>query len=134
MLLHIEKNMSLAEVQAAFSLSFPFLKIGFFIDSNKDNTLTADEQIKNLKMTIGSIREIDSDGDLRIEGAMTPKQVEYAFKNSFGLDIQIFRKSGNTWLVTTSTDDRSLNEQNEIAREMSSPAESPELPDYQDHE
>jgi len=132
--LHIEKHMTLAEVQAAFNHSFPFLKIGFFIDKNHDNTLTADEQIHNLKMTIGSIREIEYDGDLKIEATMTAKEVETAFWDTFGLDIQVFRKSGNAWLVTTSTDSRTLLEQNEIAREMNSPAENPELPDYQEHE
>jgi hypothetical protein len=134
MVLHIDKNMTLGDVQAAFSHLFPFLKIGFFLDRNKDNSLSADEQIHNPKMTVASIRDIDFDGDLQIEATMTAKQLESAFWNTFGLDVQLFRRSGNTWLVTQNTDDWTLIQHNEKAREMNTPVENPETPDYTEQE
>jgi hypothetical protein len=134
MKLHIEKHMSLADVQLSFAEQFPFLKLGFFLDKNKDHAHTADEQIHNMKMSIGAIREKEVDGDLRIEGSMSTKEVEVAFRDRFGLEVQVFRKSGNTWLVTSNTDERTLNEQNASAKEMSQPAEMPDMPDYQEHD
>ncbi len=134
MVLQIDKNMTLGEVQTAFNQLFPFLKIGFFLDRNKDNALTANEQIHNPKMTIASIRDMDYDGDMQIEATMTAKQLESTFLNIFGLDVQLFRRSGNGWLVTQNTDDWSLIQHNEKAQEMSIPVENPETPDYTDHE
>jgi hypothetical protein len=52
----------------------------------------------------------------------------------FGLDVQVFRKSGNTWLVTTKTDDWTIAEHNKRAKEMANPVEAPEPTDYQEHD
>ena len=134
MILHIDKNMTLGEVQTAFSQLFPFLKIGFFLDRNKDNSLSADEQIHNPKMTVASIRDVDFDGDLQIEATMTAKQLESAFWNTYGLEVQLFRRSGSTWLVTKNTDDWTLIQHNEKAREMNTPVENPETPDFREQE
>ena len=134
MILHIDKNMTLGEVQTAFSQLFPFLKIGFFLDRNKDNSLSADEMIHNPKMTVASIRDVDFDGDLQIEATMTAKQLESAFWNTYGLEVQLFRRSGNTWLVTKNTDDWTLIQHNEKAREMNTPVENPETPDFREQE
>jgi hypothetical protein len=43
--------------------------------------------------------------------------VENAFEEMYGLSVQVFRKSGNTWLQTTTSDSWTLNEQNQKALE-----------------
>jgi hypothetical protein len=43
------------------------------------------------------------------------QQVEDKFKNELNLNVQIFRKSGDVWLQTTSTDEWTLLEQIERA-------------------
>ena len=134
MILHVEKMMTLEHVQEAFSRHYPHLKLVYFIDRNKDNRLSADERIQNLKMSIGSIREIAYDGYMQIEPDMSVKQVEQEFWNTFGLDVQIFRKSGNKWLMTNSSDLWTLKEQNYKAEEMDLQVEKSELPDYKEQE
>ncbi|MEX1189289.1 MAG: hypothetical protein WED33_08525, partial [Bacteroidia bacterium] len=132
--LQINKNTTLGELQDDFSSQFKYLKLGFFIDKNHDNRLTADEQIKNRHLTIGSIREVQVDGDLKINSVMTVADIERKFKEHFGLEVQIFRKSGLNWLITSQTDEWTLEEQNAKAIEMDKPVEAPEPGDYHDHE
>jgi hypothetical protein len=134
MILHIEKMMTLEHVQQAFSRHYPHLKIVYFIDRNKDNHLNSLERIQNLKMTIGSIREVSYDGFIQIEPTMTVLQVEMAFWKSFGLNVQIFRKSGNNWLMTHASDLWTLEEQNMKAEEMDMIIEKLEIPDYKEQE
>ena len=50
-------------------------------------------------------------GDLLIEPTTTVKQLEQIFENEYSLHVQVFRKSGRTWLETSVTDDLTLEEQ-----------------------
>ena len=134
MILHIEKLMTLEQVQQAFSRHYPNLKLVYFIDRNKDNHLRADERIQNLKMSIGSIREVAYDGYIQIEPSMTVIQVEKAFWDSFGLNVQIFRKSGRNWLMTHSSDLWTLEEQDKKAEEMDMEIEPSDISDYKEQE
>ncbi|MDE3144966.1 MAG: hypothetical protein KGL19_12475, partial [Bacteroidota bacterium] len=43
---------------------------------------------------------------------MTVSELEQKFNDIYGLSTQVFRKSGNIWLVTTVTDKWTLEEQN----------------------
>jgi hypothetical protein len=134
MKLNISDESTLGQIQDEFNAQFPFLKLGFFIDLNKDSILSADEQVKNRHLTIGSIRDLTNTGDLSITSQTTVSELEKAFSVTFGLEVQVFRKSGTTWLVTTKTDDWTIAEHNKRAQEMANPVEAPEPTDYQEHD
>jgi hypothetical protein len=85
-------------------------------------------------MTIGSIREVAYDGYIQIEPNMTAMQVENAFGDTFGLNVQIFRKSGSNWLMTHSSDLWTLEEQDKKAEEKDMVIEKLEIPDYKEQE
>jgi hypothetical protein len=121
MILRINKNSKIRQIQQDFSKRFPYLKIEFFKDKNKDGELTADEMVKDPETTIGSIREMGHDGVFDIDGLTTVKELEKNFLDIFGVYVQVFRKSGSTWLMTTTTDHLTLAEQNHIAAEQSKP-------------
>ena len=53
--------------------------------------------------------------------SMTVGQLEKAFRERFGLNMQVSRKSGPVWLETTVTDKWTLRQQNEHGRELSVP-------------
>jgi hypothetical protein len=61
---------------------------------------------------------------------MKVSELEELFEEVFGLSVQVFRKSGESWLQTTTTDSWTLNQQNLKGKEMSSPVESDEQQDY----
>ena len=62
---------------------------------------------------------------------MKVSELEKAFSDIFGLNVQVFRKSNNMWLQTTITDKWSLEKQNQNGKEMNVPENlSPESDDY----
>lgn len=57
-------------------------------------------------------------GHISIHGHQKVNTHEHHFRENFGIDNQVFRKSANTWLQTTTTDDWTLAEQNKKGEEM----------------
>jgi hypothetical protein len=60
-------------------------------------------------------------------------ELEHAFNVKFGLSAQVFRKSGEIWLQTTTTDTWTLAKQNEVAMEKTDANEDP-IPDPLDRQ
>jgi len=117
MKIYIQKNTAIHEINEAFSEAFPGLRLGFFLDKNKDSILTADEEIKNGTMTIGALWEKEFSGEIEVLPEMTVEQVEKLFKDSLSVEIQLFRQSGKNWLRTIQTDSWTLAEQQKVALE-----------------
>ena len=118
MKLVIDKTQKLITIQNEFQKQFPFLKIEFYkhthslgLGSPKKNTL-------NSELTIGDVKKNNLSGTIKINGLLKVAELETAFAKTFGLSVQVFRKSGNVWLQTTATDDWTLAEQNQKAMEM----------------
>jgi hypothetical protein len=132
--LHVDANTSIHEIQEDFQERFAFLRLGFFVDKNQDAILSPDEQIKNEKTLIRDISKFPATGNIQLGGSMTVAELENAFRGAFGLDVQVFRKSGNAWLMTSQTDNWSLDQQNQKAQEMELPVAVSEPGDYQEHE
>jgi hypothetical protein len=63
-------------------------------------------------LTIGEVRKVHNEGDLSIDGHQKVKTFEQSFHDKYGLNVQVFRKSGFMWMQTTSTDDWTLSKQN----------------------
>ena len=49
---------------------------------------------------------------------LTVETLESMFEDEFGLHVQVFRKSGETWLQTSVTDHWTLEKHMKIAQEM----------------
>lgn len=118
MILHLSKNKSLHDVQTEFNSYFPYLKIGFFNKRHKafqgtDRTALLKPEIK-LPLTGGK-----DNVEIEISESMTVRALEDMFKEQLNLNIQVFRKSGRSWLETTVTDNWTLKKQNEEGKELS---------------
>jgi hypothetical protein len=61
---------------------------------------------------------------------MKVSELEELFQEVFGLSVQIFRKSGENWLQTTTTDFWTLNQQNNKGKDMCEKIEPEEQQDY----
>lgn len=108
----ITDNKTLKEVKSEFSQKFPFLKIEFYKGKHESNqaspaNLQLDENLK-----IKAVRQNHTEGDLRISGNLKVNTLEDRFWKQYGLNVQVFRRSGNLWLQTTTTDHWTLTEQN----------------------
>ena len=56
---------------------------------------------------------------MEVKNGMTVAELEGKFRNEYGLEVQVSRKSGLLWLETTMTDNWSLEKQNEHGRDIS---------------
>ncbi len=113
MKIRVSPEFTIAEVQHTFQQAFPYLKLVFFSKPHKAfKGSPAKYLIQDRNQKIGSIEHPPKEGVIYLEPEMPTWQVERLFESEFGLHVQVFRKSGNTWLETSVTDDLSLEQQN----------------------
>lgn len=109
----ITNDKKIADIQTEFSEKFSNLKIEFYQTPHEVGEGTKEELKYDPNSTIGEIRKKGSEGDLSIHGNLKVETLESKLAEQFGLNAQVFRKSGNVWLQTTKTDDWTLSEQND---------------------
>lgn len=108
----IQDNRTLKETQKEFNAKFPFLQIKFYAEKHKSGETSPVQQKLNDDLTIGEVRTIHSEGELSINANQKISTLENNFLEQFGLNVQVFRKSGNLWLQTSKTDHWTLGEAN----------------------
>jgi hypothetical protein len=120
MILQINKGSSLKNVQRQFNAFYPFLKIEFFKKIPLNQPLYKAELFSAADL----VRYIDGarEGVVNIDVSRkkTIADVEKDFEKMLGISAHVFRKSGNVWVETTLTNDWSLEDQNEEAKQISS--------------
>ena len=114
----INDQKTIGEVQDAFQKHFPYLKIEFYKEEHETGQGSAQDDLLAKELTIGKVRTKHEEGELSIHGNQKVSTLESAFQEVYGLNVQVFRKSGRLWLQTTTTDDWTLSEQNETAKEF----------------
>ena len=115
----ITDNKTIEDVQIEFSQHFPFLKIEFYESEHTTGEGSPETLRVHIEKTIGEARTKHNDGQLSIHGNQKVSTLESAFHDVFGLNAQVFRRSGGIWLQTTTTDEWTLSEQNDTAKEFS---------------
>lgn len=121
MILKIESDKTIALIQQEFNTAFPFLKIEFFKNGKTLQRMYTTKQLVNNEATLAAARLTSVQGEILVADTMTVKELEQDFFNSFGLTVQVFRKSGRLWLETTMTDNWTLKQQNQHGKEISAP-------------
>ncbi len=113
MTIKIEEILKISEIQEQFSMIFPFLKLEFFKKSPQASPLVIKQPLININKTLAESRTVFKGNiEINITPEMTVSELEKQFNDIYGLSTQVFRKSGNIWLVTTVTDKWTLAEQN----------------------
>lgn len=113
MKIEVSKDKTIAQLQEEFSAAYPYIKLVFFTKPHKAyKGSPAKFLVSERDVTLGSLEKKPHSGVLYLEPEMPTWQVERLFEEEFGLHVQVFRKSGNTWLETSVTDDLTLEEQN----------------------
>ncbi len=131
--LYIEEQLTVGEIQQAFRSRYPYLKINFFSKAyDRDEQYRAEDMYESNEL-IKDLRKADTHGTLIIKGSMKISDLEDQFLNTFGLSVQVFRKSGDSWLLTTTSDNWTLEDLNEKGErhEMNANPDD-ETPDYQE--
>ena len=106
-------------IQEEFSKFFPYLKLEFFSKPHVVGGGSSPKLIKHNSKTLEECRTLHNTGEITITSGMTVSELEQHFDDIYGLGVQVFRKSGKTWLETTVTDSWTLDEQNKQGEELS---------------
>ena len=116
--MEITDDKKIMDVQKEFNEKFPYLKIEFYKEHHEPGEGTKANAMVDTTETIGDVRTNHEEGDLSVDGHQKVSTFETRCYEKYGLNVQVFRKSGDVWLQTTSTDDWTLAEQNRKGEEM----------------
>ena len=115
----INDHRKIYAIQEEFNGIFPYLKLEFFSKPHKNGGASPKTLVKHNNGTLGECRTVHHKGDLTIIPEMTVSDLEQNFGDVYGLGVQVFRKSGKSWLETTVTDNWTLAEQNKQGEDLS---------------
>ncbi len=116
----IDNNTTLYEIQKEFTLHFPYLKLKFFhLNNESNNKFSKTNMITDSSITLMGIGNVYYSGHININEKQKVISLENYLKKKFGINAQVFRKYGNTWLETITTNGLTLAEQNKEGAEMS---------------
>lgn len=112
MQLYLSPDSTMGSVQTEFSEAFPGLKIAFFSKPHRSFKGSAAKFLVQEKdMPLKQLSPKIEAGHLTVEASTPVFQLEQLFEEGFGLHVQVFRKSGKTWLETSVTDNLTLEQQ-----------------------
>ncbi|MFT4533484.1 MAG: hypothetical protein ACJA1A_003194 [Saprospiraceae bacterium] len=116
----IDNNTTTKELENTFISDFPYLKIKFYKKGHEHfHGSPKNEEIKEEKK-LSDLNPDLSLGELNWDKTMSVDRLETILEEEFGLHIQVFRKSGDQWLQTSTTDHWTLEKQNLKALESES--------------
>jgi len=116
--IHINHEQKLSEIKSSFSAAYPHLKIEFFSIEHETGEASARKAMFDDNLFLKDIIKKKTDGELSVDGHQKTSTFEKNFHDHFGISIQVFRKSGNIWLQTTTTDDWTLAQQERTGQEF----------------
>lgn len=118
MKINITSSKTIEEIQAEFNMEYPYLKIQFFKHGHKPFKGNEKKELIPINTVIGVLKH--HNGSIEIFEDMKVSELEQLFKEKLALNVQVFRKSGKSWLETTVTDSWTLRKQNDEGKELSS--------------
>lgn len=116
--MQISDDRKIEEIQEEFSSIFPYLRLRFFAKPNRLNGPSSDKLVKYSK-TLGECRTIHKQGKVTITPFMKVSELEEVFRDIYGLEVQLLRRSGKAWLETSLTESWTLEEQNNQGESLS---------------
>lgn len=116
----IKDNQTLSDIKTEFTRHFPHLKIEFFSVKHVEDEASPRTAIYDDTLRLKDIRTSHEEGDLSIDGHLKTASFEQNFHEIFGVNIQVYRRSGSLWLQTITTDSWTLAEQERKAVQMES--------------
>ncbi len=129
------KSTKLSQIQTDFQKRFNYLKIEFFKPKKEEKAGYTASDVLNNWLRIEEVSSGIDSTPVLINGSMKVGEVEKIISEKLGLHVQIFRKSGKVWLITSSTDHLSLDELDKEARERDTiPRTTHEESDYHEQE
>ncbi|MCC6724706.1 MAG: hypothetical protein IT258_09360 [Saprospiraceae bacterium] len=108
----IDDHKMIMDLQMEFHQKFPYLKLEFYSGTHKVGETSPAKTHLDGSLLLKNVRTVHTEDDLYIREEMSVSELEQLFLNKYGLNAQVFRRSGNLWLQTSATDHWTLAEQN----------------------
>jgi hypothetical protein len=105
---------SINDLNEEFMKNYPHLKFRFFNHSHETGEGSMAKDEISADTLLGEIG-LKTETQHHIQGNSKVKNLEDWMQNQFDAGVQIFRKSGDVWLLTTTTDEWTLHHQEENA-------------------
>jgi hypothetical protein len=103
------------DIERDFTAHFPYLRLKFLNTGVEKNI-----SIYTAKATSAAVKNNnETPENIIINESMTVSELETAFHNYFGIQIEVSRKSGNVWLKTNFTNNWTLQQQNKMGEQIS---------------
>lgn len=113
MKLQINNETKFKDLQKVFSNIYPYLKIEFYSKPHREKELSAKKDRIAPNEIISEWGKFKNKGTVKINKERTVAELEAEFYDKFGIALQVSRRSGDLWIETSLTDDRTLDVQNQ---------------------
>lgn len=113
----VDKNISVEDLKNSFIKLYPYLSLRVYkkLHDHYEGSPASEEVGGEVLLSVLN-SELES-GEVVISDSLSVDRLETIFRKEFGISVQVFRKSGDQWLQTTSTDKWTLERQNKKAEE-----------------
>jgi len=115
MQININYNRKIHGIQEEFSTLFPNLKLEFYVKPPNTKAPHPKTFIKSDSKTLGECRNVHNKGTITIDKGMTIGDLRSHFNEAYGLDIEVLKKDGNSWVEASSPNKMSLEEHNKTS-------------------
>jgi len=117
MLLKIEESLTINQINADLHQKFPYLKLVFFNKKNHNRANETKARVTELDKQLGLLFPAMRNAHINVSGNMQARTLEQKIEDLTGITVQIFRRSGKSWLETLTTDNKTLCELSKMAVE-----------------
>ena len=117
MLLYISNSKTVEDLQDHFNDCFPYLKIEFYKDTGPSLKNCEKAYIIRPKTPLGDIRRKSNTGILDVKSWEKTSKLKQDLKDLYDLNVQVFRMHGLDWIPTSYSDNLTLRQQSELARQ-----------------
>jgi hypothetical protein len=119
MQIQISPERYVGDIQREFNDEFPYLKLEFYQNKVFQQPDFGVAKMLSPHQKLEKAQTANLTGRIEILPEMKVSELEKKFKDQFSLVAQVFRRSGNSWLQTTMTDNWTLMHQNTHGQEIS---------------
>lgn len=113
MKLQIKKTTKIQDLQDQFSFHYPYLKIEFYKKPHGESELSALKDRISPRTVVSKISELKGPATIDISNQRIVADLEAEVYHKLGVAVQVSRRTGNIWIETSLTDNRTLGMQNE---------------------
>jgi hypothetical protein len=117
MKLKIQKDTKTQEVKDVFAQEFPGLKLEFVRNEHGSGEGSRPEDLIHNNVPVSELNKAVKECEINLDTNTRVAEVESAFSNKAGLNVQVFRQAGRIWIETVNTDQWTLESQMEASHD-----------------